>query len=459
MRSPTSGRALGRRRESLSRRSRSGARGRRRASALITLIIFGPLTHAIAASAASPLTRPGRDGLSPTFSLGFDSFSEKYSIEDADTLDLSNELRSSVGLTYRRGWGSEVNPGREASVFQIKDVLTVSDAAIRNRWDVDLELAVRSGDRLSLSNELSSRRIDPGGDLNLSSDYIQDVARFYYRDRLSEILVFTLRDRFEVIDFDEEDAYETDYRRNEASAELAIEPGLDGSVEFAYTRGDRAVPDSSAIDYREHALRVTWWQGFGWSTRVEAQGEIERRRYRDEVTRPGYFLITGDGHLAVALTQRLEVRLHEELEVTSYDALSQVYFDRFLQRAGLEAAVSVTAALELGLEPRYTFLRAEEESEEDYDEWSAVLAGDWIRLDRLWLTSSVEIGRRDYRVAETQGSIFSDYTFVRTDLFSTFELSRLITWNVYMSREPERHAIEDDDTTTTLFSTELTVKF
>jgi len=439
-------------------------------SALLLSLILGCIGAPARLQAG---TGSHQEGLSSTFSMGFDSFSEKYSIEEADTLDYSNEFHSAVGLAYVRAWDVS-SPAPEATPERawkgdvgfeddirlgVSDVLTVSEAAVRNRWNVDFELATGQDDRLSLANELTTKRFDPSDELNLSSDYVQELARFLYRARLSGVLALSLRDRIELVDFSQQDAYEVDYRLNEASAGLSIEPGLDGSVDFAYGLSHRVVPDSSAIDYREHGFRVGGWRAFGFRTNLEFKGEVERRRYRDELTRPGYFTFIGDGHLAVRATDRLELRLRQELETWDYDAPSQVYYDRFLHGTGVEARVNITPELELGLEPRYTFLRGSDESIEDYDERSVVLAGDWIRLDRLWLNASIEYGRRDYARQVTAAGIFSDYTFVRTNLFSAVELSRRTVWNLYLSHEPERHINQDDDTTTALFSTDLTVRF
>jgi hypothetical protein len=415
------------------------------------------------AAPALPVDAAGQeDGFSSTFSLGFDSFSEKYSIEDADTLDYSNELRSAVGLAYGRRWGgtgAAQDAGYGTSRFEVKDVLTVSDAAVRNRWNMGLDLAAGANHQVSLANELTNKRFNSGDELNLSSDYVQELARVLYRTRLSDILAINLRDRFELVDFSQEDAYEMDYRRNEAGAGLSIEPGVDASLDFAYALSHRTVPDSSAIDYREHDFRVDWWQVFGFRTSVEVKGEVERRRYEDELIRPGYFTFLGDGHLEVRVTDRFAMRLREEIESSDYDAQSEVYYDRVLQRAGVEARFNVTSELELGLEPRYTLLRGADESIEDYDELSVVLAGDWIRFNRLWLTSSVEYGRRVYAAQVVDAGVFSDYTFFRTNVFSTVELGRGTVWNLYLSHEPERHVNDNDDTTTALFSTDLSVRF
>jgi hypothetical protein len=425
-----------------------------------------------AAAAGAPLRV---EGFSSLFSVGFDSFSEKFSIDDADTLDLLNEFRSSVGLAYRHAFGgdggdrsaSEGTAAPPPSRLRLEDVLTFSDAAVRNRWNADLELVSGRGDRLLLASELSSRQIHQGGDLSSSSDYIQEVARAQVRARLTGPFSLFLRDRFEVIDFAQEDAYEMDYRRNEAGVGFAVESGLDSALEMTFLRGDRVVPDSSAIDYSEHALRMVWWQGLGLRSRIEAQADIGRRRYEDESVRPGYVLFAGQGRLAVGVGERFEVRLREELEATSYAAPSQVYFDQWLELAGIELMAAVAPGLELGVEPRVSLLRAEEGSGEDYDEWSGVLLADWLRIGRFWLAASVEAGNRDYRkqaVASEDtlggaGSIFSDYSFVRTNVFGNLELGRRTTWSLHFSHEPERHALEGDDVTTSLFSTELVVRF
>jgi hypothetical protein len=250
--------------------------------------------------------------------------------------------------------------------------------------------------------------------------------------------------------------YEYDYWRNETETSLRINPNFDTSLEFAYAFGYRSVPDSSAIDYREHQLRADWWQTYGFRTDLEWSGEVEERSYIDEETRPGYVRVATGVHLGVWVTDQAGLRFREELEVIDYDAASQVYFSTFLNRIGVEAAFRVTPALEIGIEPRFALLRADAASGEDFDELSLVLSGDWFRLSRLWFDASFELGHRDYSDAV---GIYSDYWFGRSNLYATIELGNRTAWNLFLSYEPERHEIDGDDTTTALVSTDLTLRF
>ena len=47
----------------------------------------------------------GGSAFHTTVSAGFDSFGERFSIAEDDTLDFTNEFRSQVGLDYRYLWG------------------------------------------------------------------------------------------------------------------------------------------------------------------------------------------------------------------------------------------------------------------------------------------------------------------------------------------------------------------
>jgi hypothetical protein len=426
---------------------------------LTTLLILG-----LAVPAARPDVVIGASGrLITTLSAGFDSFGEKYSIDEADTLDYTNELRSIVGLQYTNGWG----PGHAVSV---RNHLSISNASLRNLLRFDLDLVPRPGDRFTLSNELVAKRFDRGEDYVLSSDHIQEMVRAAYRLRVNQSVRLRLGQRFELMDFRQASYYEYDYRRSVTGIDLDVERGIDSYVNVGYALAYRAVPDSSEVRYLDQNLHGSLLQYIGMRSALDLRGEMARRRYGDPAARPGYFYFDLGGRFSYRLTERVELRLRQQLESYSYDVPSEVYFNYTRYLGGVEASFSPHLDVRLGIEPRLGLLRASAPIEE-YREISVVLAGDWIRVDGIWLTASLEIGKRRYLVAGVVdpealtgedpfvGSLYSDYAFNRVNLFSTVEFRRRYALNLFLSFEPERHVNDADDTTTTLVSTDLTVRF
>ncbi|MGD8394075.1 MAG: hypothetical protein PVF43_01235 [Candidatus Eiseniibacteriota bacterium] len=412
---------------------------------------------------------PGQ--LETTLSAGFDSFGERYTIDEADTLDFTSELRSIAGLRYTREWGR----GHE---LELRNTLSVSGSSLRNQLVTGVELVRRRDDRLILSNELSVKRFDRGDDYSVASDHVQETVRAGYRARLDESVVLRLGQRLEVYAFDDPSTYEYDYRRSRTSVDLDVVRGLGTAFDLGYAFAYRGVPDSTAIDYLDHEVRGDLLGYFGSRATLDLGTSLFRRSYRDPEVRPGYYLLDGAARLGVRVADRLELRLHQELELYDYRAPNEVYFDSRRHLNGVEAAFEPTADVRLGLEPRFTYLKASNDAEE-YQETSVVVSGEWIRLDGLWLTASLELGRRDYRaVAENllatelstgtnqvadddpfAALLYTDYGFARVNLFATVEFARRYAFNLYLSHEPERHDDSSDDTTLTLLSTDITVRF
>jgi hypothetical protein len=405
-----------------------------------------------AVGAVDPGPALGADSrLETTISAGFDSFGEKFSIDESDTLDVTNEVRSIVGLTFRRHWA-------RGHAFDARNSFGFSPSAIRNALRLGLELRARRRDEFSLTNELTIKRFNPGTDFTLSSNHVQEIVRASYRAGLSDDVAVRIRHRSELLSFTDPSRFEYSYRRHDVGAALELVRNLDTSVDVSYDIGYRSVPDSSAVNYVNHALGGHLLEVIGWRWTIDVGASMERRRYRDPWTRPGYYTFDLRGRLSARLTPRTELRVRQELESFTYDIPGDVYFNSLAHRSGIGFAWTVVQDLEFVVEPRFAYLEAAAVSEE-YRERSVLLAIDWIRIHRLWLTASVDIGQRDYRVDGDENLIFSDYSFVRTDAFSTIEFGGRYAWNVFLSYEPERHDNTNDDTTMTLLSTDLTVRF
>ena len=390
-----------------------------------------------------------------TAGIGFDSFGERYSLEAADTLDFSNEVWTRAGVMAQRPW---TRRGR----FWIEDQLSFSNIALRNRIAFGLDRAWRVDDALSFQSDLALRRNHPGPDQNdalaLSSSYWQEDARLSYRPRLTDELRLRLGERFFLIDFTGETRYEYDYLQNELALGLELERGLGRVLDLDYGYARRLVPDSSAVDYGEHRVRVGYRASDGLWGRFELAGEALRRHYRDEEVRPGSTVLRAEGSLALAAGERWEMRIGDGCESTTYDAPSSVYFDLVVNRSGIGVFYLLGPAFEIGGEPRYTLLRAAEDAGEDYDELSLSVALRLFRGQTAWLDLALEPGHRDYLDRAPEG-IYSDYDFVRGTAVGSLQLGDRTTLAAYVSYEPERHEVPGDDATITLISTDLTVRF
>jgi hypothetical protein len=413
------------------------------------LLWIVPITASEAVGGAPP-TPP----VQWTAGIGFDSFGERYSIEEADTLAFSNEVWTRAGLHLQRPWS------RRGRVW-VEDLLSFSNLALRNRLALGGDFSFRQDDALSFRSDLALRRNHPKSDpddaLAVSSSYWQEDARISYRPRLGDQLRLRLGERFFAIDFEDESRYEYDYFQNELLAAVELERGPGRVLDLDYGYARRTVPDSSAIDYGEQRLRASFRATDGLWGRFELMGEAARRHYRVEEVRPGSTVIRAEGALVFAAGERFEVRLGDGLESTTYDAPSNVYFDLIENRAGLGVFFLPGPAIEVGGEPRYTRFRADEGGE-DFDELSLVLALRIFRGRQGWFDLAIEPGHRDY-LAGGPESIYSDYDFVRGTLLGSLALGDRTSLDTYLSYEPERHEEPGDDAAITLISADLTVRF
>ncbi len=407
--------------------------------------------------AAGGGTGRASDRLSATLAVGFDSFSEKYSIVEADTLAYANEINSTLGVSYRA-------PIKGTGVLLAADEFSASTAALRNRLTLGLDLPRRQDDRLTMGNTLTLRRYfarDRDDELALPSDHIEDEAEVRYRARLTDHVTMAVRDRFDLVDYRTQTPYELDSYRNRIGGEAVIEPEPMSRLAIAYDFARQAVPDSSAIDYGEHDLLADLWQGLGYRHDLELHGELVRRSYRDETSRPGYYLFGAGGRLASRLGERWTLAPRAEIEATSVDIPSDVYYSGLLTRFGIDLAIAATPELTVGLEPRGALLRADAAAGEDYDELSVAWHGEWFRLGRAWIQGALDFGYRDYRALTTAplDGLYSDYRFFRINTIGAIEFDERTTFNFYVSFEPERHDVESDDATIILVSTDLAYRF
>ncbi len=385
------------------------------------------------------------------FSVGFDSFSEKFSIDEADTLDSTSEVRSQLVV----GVGGELGEGHR---YAVKNTFSLSEHVRRNVLRLGGDWRVRHRDVLSVENELAVKNFDGSDDFALSSDHVYEQLRVAYEAPLNDAVALTFRQVFETIDFEERSTYEYDYRRRYSRGGLKLRRSFETLLDVQYGYRTRVVPDSTSINYGEHLLTGNLLQLIGLAATLDVTGEMARRRYADSMTRPGHFLFDVRGGVGWQLSERFGARLRQELSAENYDIPSAVYFNRLQHLTGFEVGFDPNLEFRLAFEPRFNVLHADRAAGEEYVEYSLVSSGQWLKLDRLWMTASVELGARDYGFDDVD-AIYSDYRFVRTHVMSTLEFGNRYAWSVFLVHEPERHRQENDNTTTTLFSTDVSLSF
>jgi hypothetical protein len=140
-----------------------------------------------------------------------------------------------------------------------------------------------------------------------------------------------------------------------------------------------------------------------------------------------------------------------------YDNNRDVYFDYLESRSSLLFFYFEDLRFYLGAGPTFGFFTSPYSQDDVYNEYGAKVAAEYS-WGRLWLSGSYEAGRRDYNV-DSDESIYSDFLYHRILTFATVRITTNTSLSLFVNHEPEDHRVEDDDSTTTLFSLDLSYSF
>jgi hypothetical protein len=398
----------------------------------------------------------GTDGkrfrLTGSFSAGFDSFQEKYSIVDHDTLDMVNELRASAAR------------GALAGTF-LRDFIFLEGRA---RYGEDsyetggslkvTKLLFSSVSRIGFEADFMKRYYGPFTTYQFPNNYTRLFLRGHFRHLVTRSFALRLTDRVERQNFQQRTEFDYDYLRNRISLAGELEWGFATFLDLRLDHVTMSIPDSSEIEYESLVPAIELRHFSGLHKRVILLTAVERRDYTVGSPRSSFWAALGSfmGEWEVDDTKSL---LFENIfEWYKYDEKNAIYFDYVENRTALLFKLNPTMELSFGAGPTYGFLDSDVSDQDEYSEYGVKTVFEYNRGARAWITLAYETGKRHYKAFSMATgqledlSLFSDYSYHRLSLFTNFRLVGGFTFNGFVDFEPEDHEREGDDATATLIS-------
>ena len=392
--------------------------------------------------------------------LGYDTYSERYSIAEADTLSSIDEARTRLRLGYAAG-----ALGRDYALLEGRQYLGESS------WEsaVHALLTHRFGKAaawvMNLDAELARRGFREGSTYAFPNDYTRAYARAGLRARAGSFVTVRLDDRLERLDYEQRTEFDYDYLRNILTA--AIDLGRDPfrSVSAGVRYSTMTIPDSTEIEY-DSMGPVLEIRAFGDPhERVYVTAAADRRRYPDGGTRSSFWSILGSGLFERPLSTHWGVELAAEAEDYDYDVATGAYND-YLESRAYAALNWFDGGFKLGAGPAFGWLSSRDAPQDEYRELGARLALEQIGTGGFYLAASYEPGWRDYEAFSADAApidnaevIFSDYLYHRVNVFVNARIYRALWLNVLLDWQPEDHDRDGDDATATVGSISLMYPF
>jgi hypothetical protein len=388
-----------------------------------------------------------------SFVAGFDSFTEKYSVVEKDTTDELNEFRARISLGYLQGEFLR-------DYVQIEGQTMIGEESIETAGR--LNLLRRNGPyRFSFNNEFSYRTYNDNSNYTFANDFARYDGRVYLQREMVEDVFLRLTDRVELIDFDQRTDFDYDYVRNQLQLSGVYEKGLTTSYGAGVGLTTKSIPDTTEIAYKAFTGRLEYRHTAGLNRQVFVMLNGERRSFNDEPTKSPYWSLYSDA-LAQPLTWRdFGIQIDNTFESFFYDNDTDVFFDYVENRSALQFMYYRSYVFSAGVGPTFGFLGSSFAGEDEYTEVGAKLSVDYGAGGSLWISASYEPGRRDYRLdsEDSAETIFSDFNYHRFMVFASARLFNGANVNLFVSHEPEDHELEDDDSTATLFSIDVSYSF
>jgi hypothetical protein len=395
-----------------------------------------------------PLARISAAEIRNHASVGYDSFVDRYTILDTDTVETVQELYFGFGnsLHYKNG----------ATKAGVGSLFRYGNQTVDENVDIDGTFSPAHSTLLDVRGNVHWRHFQKGSDYDFGNDFMQADAIGRIRRSFGEYAHMDLRSRVEIVDYLRRTEFDYDYRYFDVGAQIEAGPDLNRMVLFGVTVGSRTVSDTTALSFdrilTELEARIT----LSRSLSVHLATAGDRRDYRDNVRSSFWsvlsFLDASFGDAAGAIYS-----LRGESEFTSFDKPDATYFDTHFLRWGLRARLPVRTLLDVVLEPRYARMLCRDIEEERYAEYSFVMGSEIMRNGGFWITLSYEFGYRNYTLAENE--IYSDFYLHRLGAMSSVPLPGQTELSILISSEPERHSRREDDFSVTLVSIDLAKRF
>jgi hypothetical protein len=411
---------------------------------LVAALFFAVIAHACVASA-------GR--VTGLIESGFDSFTEKYSIIEEDTLDDVTEFQTRIGLGYLQGdrfrnyFIAESRAVAGNNIYEGEGRLRLASSSGPNRFGVDMEGVVR--------------RFRESTTYTFPNNYERYYLSAFFQRRLSPSLSVRVSERLERMDFEKTTEFDYDYWLNTVTISGDIESSLSSHLHAAVGYSYKAIPDTSEISHRAIRALCDYRHYPGIYRRIALSISAERRLYTHKPARSPFWEFVADMTLAPFAWGSWGCAAENYLESSILDRDTEVYFTYLENRSALLVTYNKSFDFQLRAGPSFAFFSSGGSEVDEYRETGAKIALEYARGVTMWVSCTYEHGWRSYQAYEEGDpeSIFSDYSYDRLALFATARIRDRFGLNGFFNHEPERHKREGDDSSITLISFSLSYTF
>jgi hypothetical protein len=388
-------------------------------------------------------------------SAGFDSFQEKYTLVDRDTLDSVNEFRTRAALGLLAGTFLRDFFLVEGLAQYGKDS---SEAGGRLKFN---KLFWSGKSRVGFEGQFTRRQFGQNSAYSFPNDYDRLFLRAYFTKALGPGLALRITDRVEIQDFERRTEFDYDYRRNRLSVGGEFNWNLMTFLDMRVTHVTMAIPDSTEIEYQAFVPSIEFRRFSGIYDRVVLTAAVERRDYVIGSPRSNFWAVLGSVAGERPVSRQLSLLLESDLEWYQYDRKNTVYFDYLENRTALLFRYNRSYNMSLGAGPMVGFLKSDISAQDEYTEIGARVRLEYTRGTRAWVSLTYEPGTRTYNVFNSVAgpddiSLFSDYSYQRLSAFANLRIFGPLSLTGFIDFSPEDHKREGDDATATLLSISLT---
>ncbi len=390
--------------------------------------------------------------VSGSITTGFDSFTEKYTIVEEDTLDRLTEFRTRLRLGYTHGSFLK-------NYLQLQGESLVGEESLESTGRVYF---IRRSDaaRFAIDTDLTYRTFRDSSEYSFPNDFLRYNLRTYFQRTIAPGLSLRLTDRLEVLDFDQRTEFDYDYVRNSITLSGDLDRDLTTTYHAAVAFTNKSIPDSTEISYHAWSAAGEYRATMDINRHVYFNLNGERRLYEDKATKSHFWAVLAGATVHPFTRGDFGFGIENTLESYFYDRETDAFFDYVENRTSIIASYFKSFDLTFGLGPTFAFLYSDFSHEDEYTEVGARLRVNYNAGTRIWLSASYEPGHRNYSVDGTGSEvIFSDFTYHRIIVFASARIWRNLNTNLFLNHEPEDHKIEGDDATATLFSLDLSYSF
>ncbi|MDH3197236.1 MAG: hypothetical protein OEO21_03260 [Candidatus Krumholzibacteria bacterium] len=392
--------------------------------------------------------------------VGYDSFEERYSIVDADTVDGVNEVRSRLRLAWSTG-----SVLGNLFLVEARALLGEDNHETGARARLVRRFAGHGRSQVSFEGDATRREFGASSPFAFPNDFTRLYGRAVARVGVHHALALRLDGRLEDLDFSQRTEFDCDHTR--ASVALGGEYDHDlttygmGGVRYTTMQ----IPDSTEIEYHSWMPVLEIRSTPELRQQLYLTAALERRLYDDSAaTRSDFWALFAALLAEWPLGDRVSLELRDDLEHYGYDVNTDAYFDYVENRTALLFNYNGSWAWRVGAGPAFAFLASSQSEQDEYVEWGAMVRVEYIRGARAWAAVEYAPGRRLYSSFDPAAifdfdSIFSDYTFHRLTAFAGVRVWRGLGVDLFADYQPEDHEREGDDATATLLSVSLSYAF